>query len=50
MLEKRIIKIHVVIKNLQKIKQKTLVDYTGEFEMVGNSKAGDQNCQTHIRF
>ena len=31
-------------------KQEKLVDYPGEFEMVGSLKIGDQFCQTHIRF
>ena len=43
-------KIHIVNKNLHEIKQETLVDYVGEFEMVGNLKVGDQIRQTHIRF
>ena len=43
-------RIHVVDKNLHEIKQEILVDYTGEFEMVGNLKVGDQIRQTHIRF
>ena len=43
-------KIHVVNKNLHEIKQKILQDYTGEFEMIGNLKVGDQIRQTHIRF
>ena len=36
-------------KFLHEIKQEILVDYTGEFEMVGNLKVGDQIRQTHIR-
>ena len=43
-------KIQVVNKNLHEIKQEMLVDYSGEFEMVGNLKVGDQIRQTHIRF
>ena len=43
-------KIQVNDKNLHEIKQEILLDYTGEFEMVGNLKVGDQSCQTHIRF
>ena len=47
---KELNKIHVVNKNLHEIKQEFLEDYTGEFEMVGNLKVGDQIRQTHIRF
>ena len=47
---KELNKIQVVNKNLHEIKQEKLVDYTGEFEMVGNLKIGDQIRQTHIRF
>ena len=47
---KELIKIHVVNKNLHEIKQQISVDYTGEFEMVGKLKVGDQIRQTHIRF
>ena len=43
-------KIQVVNKNLHEIKQEILVDYVGEFDMVGNLKVGDQIRQTHIRF
>ena len=43
-------KIQVVNKNIHKIKQEILMDYTGEFEMVGNLKLGDQIRQTHVRF
>ena len=43
-------KIQVVDKNLQKIKNEILKDYTGEFEMVGKLSIGDQIRQTHIRF
>ena len=42
-------KIQVIDKNLHEIKNEILVDYTGEFEMVGNLKVGDQIRQTHIR-
>ena len=42
--------IQVIDKNLREIKQEILLDYTGEFEMVGNLKVGDQIRQTHIRF
>ena len=43
-------KIQVVNKNLHEIKQEKSLDYTGEFEMVGDLKVGDQIRQTHIRF
>ena len=43
-------KIQVVNKNLYEIKQKISMDYTGEIEMVGNLKVGDQIRQTLIRF
>ena len=47
---KEVKKIQVFNKNLHEIKQEILQDYNGEFEMVGNSKVGDQIRQTHIRF
>ena len=47
---KKLNKIQVVNKNLHEVKQEILIDYTGEFEMVGNLKVGDQIRQTHIRF
>ena len=47
---KELYKIQVVDKNLHEIKQGILIDYNGEFEMVGNLKVGDQIRQTHIRF
>ena len=47
---KELNKIQVVNKNLHEIKQEILEDYTGDFEMVGNLKIGDQIRQTHIRF
>ena len=47
---KELNKFQVIDKNLQEIKQEILVDYTGEFGMVGNLKVGDQIRQTHIRF
>ena len=37
-------------KNSHEIKQEILLDYTGEFGMVGNLKVGDQIRQTHLRF
>ena len=43
-------KILVINKNLHETKQEILIDYTGEFEMIGNLKVGDQIRQTHIRF
>ena len=43
-------KIQVINKILHENKQEMLQDHTGEFEMVGNIKIGDQNRQTHIRF
>ena len=47
---KELNKSQVINKNLHEIKQEILQDYTGEFEMVGNLKVGDQIRQTHIRF
>ena len=47
---KELNKSQVVNKNLHEIKQEILIDYNGEFEMVGNLKVGDQIRQTHIRF
>ena len=47
---KELNKIQVFNKNLHEIKQEKLVVYTGEFEMVGNLKVGDQIRQTHIIF
>ena len=47
---KELNKIEVINKNFYKIKQEILIDYNGEFEMVGNLKVGDQIRQTHIRF
>ena len=43
-------KIQVVNKNIHEIKQEILLDYSGEFEIVGTLKVGDQIRQTHIRF
>ena len=43
-------KIQVIDKNLHEIKNEILLDYVGEFEMVGNLKVSDQIRQTHIRF
>ena len=47
---KELHKIQVIDKNLHEIKQEILVDYTEEFEMVGNLKTGDEIGQTHIGF
>ena len=47
---KELKKIQVINKKLHEIKNEILVDYTSEFEMVGNLKVGDQVKQTHIRF
>ena len=47
---KELNKFQIVNKDLHEIKQETLVDYSGEFKMVGTSKVGDQIRQTHIRF
>ena len=47
---KELKKIQVIDKNLHEIKNEILLDYVGEFEMVGNLKVGDQIRQTHIRF
>ena len=43
-------KIQVVNKILHEFKQEILVDYTGEFEMVGNLSLGDPIIKTHKRF
>ena len=43
-------KIQIIDKILLEIKQEILQELTGEFEMVGNLKIGDQIRQTHIRF
>ena len=47
---KGLIKIHVVNKNLHEIKPETLVENTGEFELVGKISVGDQIRETHFRF
>ena len=47
---KELNKIQVINKNLHEIKHEILQDYSGEFEMVGNLKVGDQIRQTRIRF
>ena len=46
---KELNKIQVINEKFYEIKQEIL-DYTDEFEMVGNLKVGDQITQTHIRF
>ena len=46
---KEINKIKVINKKLHEIKNETLLDYIGEFKMVGNQNVGDQIRQTHIR-
>ena len=43
-------KIQVIDKILHEIKNEILLDYVGEFEMVGNVKVGDQVRQTNVRF
>ena len=47
---KELNKIHVVNKNLHEIKHEILLDYEGQFELVGNLKVGDQTRETRIRF
>ena len=47
---KKLDKIQVVNKNLHEIKHEILQNYTGDFEMVGYLKVGDQNTETHTRF
>ena len=47
---KEVNKIQVVNKILHEIKQEFLVDYSGEFELVGTLDVVDQIRQTHIRF
>ena len=47
---KELNKIQIVNKNLHEIKPEILIDYNGEFEMIGTLKVGDQIRQTHIRF
>ena len=43
-------KIQVVNKHLHEMKNERLVDYTGEFEMVGKLSVGDQLRETQNRF
>ena len=47
---KELNKIQVVNKNLHEIKHEILLDYEGQFELVGNLKVGDQIRETHTRF
>ena len=47
---KELNKIKVFKKIYTSFNRKILVDYTSEFEMVGNLKVGDEIRQTHIRF
>ena len=47
---KKLNKIQVIDKNLHEIKQENLIEYVGDFKMVGNLKVGDQIRQTQIRF
>ena len=43
-------KIRDVDLNLHDIKEKFLVDYTGDFEMIGTLIIGENVGNTHIRF
>ena len=47
---KELNKIHVVEENSHEIRQEILIDYTGDFELVGGLKVADQTRQTLIRF
>ena len=47
---KELNKIQVINKNLHEIKEEIIIDYSDEFEMVGNLKVGEQIRQTHTRF
>ena len=47
---KELNKIHVVNKNLHENKHEILLDYEGQFELVGNFKVRDQIRETHNRF
>ena len=47
---KELNKIQVINQNLHEIKIEILLDYVGEFEMVGNLKFGDRIRQTNVRF
>ena len=48
--DKDLIKIHVIDKNLHEIKNEILQDYEGVFELIGNLKVGDQIRKIHSRF
>ena len=43
-------KFTLLIKIDMRLNEKEIVDYTGEFEMVGELSIADHNRQTHIRF
>ena len=47
---KELNKIEVIDKKLHEIKHEILLDYTGEFEMVGNLKVADHIRDTRVRF
>ena len=47
---KELNKIHDIDKNILEIRHEILLDYAGEFEMVGRLKIGDNIRTTHIRF
>ena len=47
---KELNKIHVLDRNIHEIKNEILIDYSGEFQMVGSLKVGDQIRQTRSRF
>ena len=47
---KELKKNHVVNKNFHEIKHEILLDYEGQFKLVGNLKVGDQIRETHTRF
>ena len=47
---KELNRIHVFDKHIHEIRHEMLLDYAGEFEMVGRLKIGDQIRTTHIRF
>ena len=47
---KELNKIRVIDKNLHEFNAETLGDYSGEIEMVGEIKIGDQTRPTNMRF
>ena len=47
---KELNQIQVIDENLDEIKNDELVEYAGEFEIVGKLSIGDQIRVTHIRF